>query len=104
MASEPTSKITPEVVVKVARLARLNLTEVELAQTTHQLADMLEHFRDIDKLDLADVVPMTQPHPLKNVLRLDIVAPGLDHQEVLDNAPATQDGRFRVPPSIGFDV
>lgn len=104
MASEPTSKITPEVVTKVARLARLNLTEAELAQTTHQLADMLEHFRDIDKLDLAEVVPMTQPHPLKNVLRPDVVAHGLEHQEVLDAAPASQDGRFRVPPSIGFDV
>lgn len=104
MANTPNSKITPDVVTKVARLARLNLTEAELAKTTHQLADMLEHFRDIDKLDLADVVPMTQPHPLKNVLRLDIVAPGLEHQEVLDAAPASQDGRFRVPPSIGFDV
>lgn len=104
MASEPASRITPEVVVKVARLARLNLTAAELAQTTHQLADMLEHFRDIDKLDLADVVPMTQPHPLKNVLRPDAVAHGLEHQEVLDAAPASQDGKFRVPPSIGFDV
>ena len=104
MANEPRGKITPDVVTKVARLARLNLTAAELDQTTHQLADMLEHFRDIDKLDLADVVPMTQPHPLKNVLRQDVVAHGLEHQEVLDAAPASQDGRFRVPPSIGFDV
>lgn len=104
MVSEPSIKITPEVVTKVARLARLNLTAEELARTTHQLADMLEHFRDIDKLDLADVVPMTQPHPLKNIFRPDVVVPGLNHQEVLDNAPATQDGRFRVPPTIGFDV
>ncbi len=104
MVNEPTGKITPELVTKVARLARLNLTAVELDRTTHQLADMLEHFRDIDKLDLLNVVPMTQPHPLKNVMRPDVVAPGLDRQEVLDNAPATQDDRFRVPPSIGFDV
>lgn len=104
MASERSIKITPQVVIKVARLARLNLTAEELARTTHQLADMLEHFRDIDKLDLVDVVPMTQPHPLKNIFRQDVVVAGLNHQEVLDNAPATQDGRFRVPPTIGFDV
>lgn len=104
MASERSIKITPQVVIKVARLARLNLTADELARTTHQLADMLEHFRDIDKLDLVDVVPMTQPHPLKNIFRQDVVVAGLNHQEVLDNAPATQDGRFRVPPTIGFDV
>ncbi|MHB1090903.1 MAG: Asp-tRNA(Asn)/Glu-tRNA(Gln) amidotransferase subunit GatC [Ilumatobacteraceae bacterium] len=104
MASDPSITITPEVVAKVARLARLNLTVEELDRTTHQLTDMLEHFRDIDKLDLADVTPMTQPHPLKNILRDDVIVSGLDRQEVLDNAPATQDGRFRVPPTIGFDV
>lgn len=104
MASDPSVKITPEVIAKVARLARLDLTPAELVRTTTQLAGMLEHFRDIDKLDLTNVVPMTQPHPLKNILRDDVVAPGLDRQEVLDNAPATQDGRFRVPPTIGFDV
>ena len=104
MASDSSIKITPEVVAKVARLARLDLTAEELDRTTHQLADMLEHFRDIDKLDLVGVIPMTQPHPLKNILRDDVVVPGLDHQEVLDNAPAVQDGRFRVPPTIGFDV
>lgn len=104
MASDPSSKITPEVVLKVARLARLDLTAEELARTTTQLADMLEHFRDIDKLDLADVAPMTQPHPLKNILRDDVIVPGLDRQEVLDNAPAAQDGRFRVPPTIGFNL
>lgn len=104
MASDPSIKITPEVVAKVARLARLDLTTEELARTTTQLADMLEHFRDIDKLDLANVIPMTQPHPLKNIFRDDVVVPGLNHQEVLDCAPAAQDGRFRVPPTIGFDV
>lgn len=104
MAGNPSIVITAEVVAKVARLARLDLTAEELARTTHQLSDMLEHFRDIDKLDLAAVIPMSQPHPLKNVLRADVVIPGLDHQEVLDSAPAAQDGRFRVPPTVGFDV
>lgn len=104
MASDPSLKITPEVVAKVARLARLDLTAEELVRTTTQLADMLDHFHDIDKLDLVSVAPMTQPHPLKNILRDDVIFPGLDRQEVLDNAPNTQDGRFCVPPTIGFDV
>ncbi|MFA5774653.1 MAG: prolipoprotein diacylglyceryl transferase [Ilumatobacteraceae bacterium] len=101
---ESKSKVTPDVVNKVARLARLDLSPDEVDRTTHQLSDMLEHFRDIDKLDLTDVVPMSQPHPLKNVLRSDEVVSGLDHQEVMDSAPAAEDGRFRVPPAIGFDV
>ena len=53
-------------------------------------------------LDLADVAPLAQPLPLKNVLRDDVVQPGLDRNEVLAVAPAAEDGRFRVPPTIGF--
>ena len=71
---------------------------------TSQLAGMLEHFRDIDALDLSEVEPMTQPYPLKNVMREDVEAKSLDRQEVLDHAPAAESGRFRVPPTIGFDV
>jgi len=71
---------------------------------TAQLAGMLEHFRDIDALDLASVEPMTQPYPLKNVLRKDVELQSLDRDEVLDQAPAAESGRFRVPPTIGFDI
>ncbi len=95
-------RITAADVAKVARLARLELTDEELQRTTVQLAGMLEHFADIDALDLADVEPMTQPYPLVNVFRPDIVRPGLDRDEVLAAAPAAQDGRFRVPPVVGL--
>ena len=90
--------------VHVARLARLDLTDEEIERTTAQLGDMLDHFADIDALDLDDVEPMTQPYPLVNVLRDDVVAPGLDRDEVLAAAPAAEDGRFRVPPIIGLDA
>jgi aspartyl-tRNA(Asn)/glutamyl-tRNA(Gln) amidotransferase subunit C len=64
---------------------------------------MLEHFADIDALDLSDIEPMTQPYPLSNVFREDVVVKGLDRKEVLANAPAAEDGRFRVPPIVGLD-
>jgi aspartyl-tRNA(Asn)/glutamyl-tRNA(Gln) amidotransferase subunit C len=89
-------------VAKVARLARLNLTPEELSLMTEQLSGMLEHFRDVDRLDLSSVAPMAQPLPLKNVMREDVVQPGLDRDEVLAAAPAAEDDRFRVPPTIGF--
>jgi aspartyl-tRNA(Asn)/glutamyl-tRNA(Gln) amidotransferase subunit C len=95
-------RITPEVVSKVARLARLTLSEDELERATVQLADMLEHFADIDALDLDDVEPMSQPIPLVNVMRDDVELPGLDHDEVLAAAPDSEDGRFRVPPIVGL--
>ena len=96
-------QISPEVVRKVARLARLSLSDDEVARMTSQLGGMLEHFRDVDALKLDDVAPMSQPLPLSNVLRDDVVAPGLDRAEVLASAPAAQDDRFRVPPIIGFE-
>ena len=85
-------RISPEAVAKVAKLARLSLTPDELERASHELGDMLEHFADIDALDLDDVEPMTQPYPLANVLRDDVVAPGLDRDEVLAAAPAAEDG------------
>ena len=95
-------RITTADVVHVARLARLELTPAEVELTTSQLADMLEHFADIDELQLDDVVPMTQPYPLVNVLREDVVVAGLDRDEVLAAAPDVVDGRFRVPPVVGL--
>ena len=97
-------RISTADVAKVARLARLDVTPDELERMTAQLDGMLEHFADIDALDLADVQPMTQPYPLVNVLRPDVVQPCLDRAEVLAAAPAAEDGRFRVPPIIGLDL
>jgi aspartyl-tRNA(Asn)/glutamyl-tRNA(Gln) amidotransferase subunit C len=95
-------RISAADVAKVARLARLDLSIDELELMTAQLSGMLEHFADIDALDLAATEPMTQPYPLVNVLRPDVVAPSLDRDEVLAAAPAAEDGRFRVPPIIGL--
>jgi aspartyl-tRNA(Asn)/glutamyl-tRNA(Gln) amidotransferase subunit C len=94
-------RITAADAAHVARLARLELEADELAHFTEQLAGVMEHFADIDALDLDGVEPMTQPYPLVNVLRDDVVGPCLDREEVLAEAPATEDGRFLVPPILG---
>jgi aspartyl-tRNA(Asn)/glutamyl-tRNA(Gln) amidotransferase subunit C len=96
-------RITAADVAKVARLARLDLAPADLDRITEQLGGMLEHFADIDALDLSAVEPMTQPYPLVNVLRPDVVESCLDRDEVLAEAPAAEDGRFRVPPIIGLE-
>ncbi len=96
-------RITTTDVVKVAKLARLDLTPDEIERMTAQLDGMLEHFADMDALDLSHVVAMTQPYPLRNVFREDVVLPGLDRDEVLAAAPRVEEGRFHVPPVIGLD-
>ena len=103
MSESSSERISAEVVVKVSRLARLDVTPDEVQRITTQMAGMLEHFADIDALDLSGIEPMTQPYPLSNVFREDVVVTGLDREEVLANAPAAEDGRFRVPPSVGLD-
>jgi aspartyl-tRNA(Asn)/glutamyl-tRNA(Gln) amidotransferase subunit C len=96
-------RITTADVVKVAKLARLDLDPEAIERTTAQLAGMLEHFADIDALDLDGVQPMNQPYPLTNVFREDVILVGLDREEVLASAPEAEDGRFRVPPILGLD-
>ncbi len=96
-------RITTADVVKVAKLARLDLDPATIERTTAQLAGMLEHFADIDALDLGNVQPMNQPYPLVNVFREDVIVIGLDRDEVLAAAPDAEDGRFRVPPILGLD-
>lgn len=97
-------RITTADVVKVAKLARLDLQPAEIERMTAQLDGMLEHFADMDALDLSEVEPMTQPFPLHNVFREDVVVAGLERDEVLAMAPEAEDGRFRVPPIIGIDL
>ena len=85
----------------MARLARLDLTEDELERFTGQLGAVLEHAADIAALDIADVPPTAHPLPLVNVLRDDVPVASLDREEVLAQAPAAEDGRFKVPRILG---
>lgn len=79
----------------------LSLTDDELEVFTGQLAAVLDHARDVEALDLDDVVPTHHPYPLVNVLRGDEVAVGVDPDEVLGMAPDVEDHQFKVPPALG---
>jgi aspartyl-tRNA(Asn)/glutamyl-tRNA(Gln) amidotransferase subunit C len=94
-------RISPEDVAHVARLARLELTDDELERFTGQLGAVLEHAADIAALDIADVPPTAHPLPLVNVLRADTPVPSVDRDEVLAQAPAAEEGRFKVPRILG---
>jgi aspartyl-tRNA(Asn)/glutamyl-tRNA(Gln) amidotransferase subunit C len=94
-------RITTSDVQKVAKLARLRLTDDELDRFTGQLAAVLEHAADLETLDLAGVEPMAHPVPLTNVLRADEPGDALERDEVLAAAPSAEDGQFRVPPVLG---
>ena len=94
-------RITRDDVAHVAHLARLVLTDEELDTFTGQLGDVLDHAADVEALDVGDVEPTAHPYPLENVFRADEVRPSLDRDEVLSQAPSTEDDRFSVPRILG---
>ena len=96
-----TSPLRREDVAKVAKLARLTLSEAELDMFTEQLGQVLEHAQDIEALDLTDTIPTAHPFGLVNVVRADLVRPCLPRDEVLAMAPDAEDGRFAVPRIMG---
>ena len=103
MSDASSTRISTEAVAKVAKLARLSLNPEELQLATAQLSDVLDHFADIDALELDDVEPMTHPTPIANVMREDFELDCLDRDEVLAAAPAAESGRFLVPPIVGLE-
>ncbi len=84
----------------VAWLARLELSEDEIDRFTRQLGQVLEHAEKIKSLDTREVKPTSHPIPLKNVMREDVVKPGLTQEEALSNAPRSEGGYFVVPRII----
>jgi len=95
------ARITREEVEHVARLARLALTDAEVDALTVELGAILDHAAEVSALDTADVPPTAHPLPLVNVLRPDEPRPSLPRSEVLAEAPAEEDDRFRVPRILG---
>ena len=95
------ARLTREQVAEVAALARLTVTDEELDTYTGQLASILAHADDMEALDIEGVEPTAHPFELVNVLRPDVVRPGVDRDEVLAAAPDAEDGRFRVPAILG---
>ena len=93
--------ISREEVAHLARLARLAVTEEELDTFAGQLDVILQAVAQVGEVAAADVAPTSHSVPLTNVYRDDVVAPCLTQEQALDQAPAVEDGRFRVPQILG---
>ena len=89
--------ITKQQVEHVAKLARLSLTENEVALYTEQLSNILGYIDQLNEVNTEGIEPMTQPIPTVNVMREDIVKKQFERSEVLSNAPHEEYGFFRVP-------
>jgi len=84
-------------VLHVARLARLRLTDDEVARMASELSTILDHIEKISELELEDVEPTSHVVEVENVLRADEPRESWPRERVLDLAPDAADGGFRVP-------
>jgi aspartyl-tRNA(Asn)/glutamyl-tRNA(Gln) amidotransferase subunit C len=91
------SAISRDEVAHLARLSRLAVTDAELDMFAGQLDVILQAVARVGEVTAADIPPTSHSVPLTNVLREDVVVPGLTQDEALSGAPDAQDGRFRVP-------
>lgn len=93
--------VTIKDVEHIAGLARLELTEDEKGQLTAQLNSILAYMEQLNKLDTTAVEPLSHVIELSNVFREDVVKPGLETEEALENAPARTEKFFKVPKVVG---
>lgn len=88
--------LTPEDVLHIGHLARVGLTEEDVAKFASQLSGIIEHFEALAAVPTDDVEPTAHTLPLANVMRADDVRPSLSREDVVANAPEEEEGHLRV--------
>ncbi len=96
----PMATLSRRDVVHVAHLARLGLSEDELARLEGQLNHILEQYAVLAELDTEAIPPTAQTIELENILREDEPRPGLTVDEALAGAPERTGDHFLVPGII----
>ena len=97
------SDFTREDVARIARLARLELTEAEVALMTQQLANFLAYAEQVQQVDTSGVPPTSHPFGTLGAWRDDAPQPSLPRSEALKQAPDADEraGLFKVPRVLG---
>jgi aspartyl-tRNA(Asn)/glutamyl-tRNA(Gln) amidotransferase subunit C len=89
-------KLSREEVLHIARLARVGLTEEEIARFSEQLSNILENFEILQQVDTEGIPPTSQAVELQSVMRDDAVRPSFPPEDILANAPRREADCFRV--------
>jgi aspartyl-tRNA(Asn)/glutamyl-tRNA(Gln) amidotransferase subunit C len=89
--------ITRDEVAHLARLSRLALGDDELDRLAAQLDEIISAVARVQEVAAEDIPPTSHALPLTNVFRPDEVRPCLSAEQALSQAPAAEEGRFRVP-------
>jgi aspartyl-tRNA(Asn)/glutamyl-tRNA(Gln) amidotransferase subunit C len=89
-------ELSHEEVRKIAELAKLDLTDDEVALYARQLSSILEYFRKLQELDTSKIPPTASVLPLTNVFRLDEAGATLTPEQATRNAHDSLGNQFRV--------
>lgn len=93
-------QITPDLIKYLEKLARITLTEDEEKKVGNELQDILTYIDMLNELDTDGVEAMSHYFPVTNVMREDEVQPSMSADEIVANAPESQDGCFVVPKTV----
>lgn len=94
--------LTREDVLKLARLARIDLTEDEVGEFTSEFSAILQYVEQLQSVDTDGLEPTSQVTGLTNVTRPDVVKDyGYATEDLRANVPAMQDGQIKVRRMIG---
>src|SRR5215471_14695225 len=88
---------------KVAQLARLELSDDDLARMQQQLSVILDYVAQLQELDTTGVEELAHPLPVVNVFRPDEHVPSLPVDAALQNAPKRVGDYFGVPAVFDTD-
>jgi aspartyl-tRNA(Asn)/glutamyl-tRNA(Gln) amidotransferase subunit C len=99
-APELSMSVDLNTVRRIARLARIAVSEAEIAHLQGEINAILKFVEALDAADVDNVEPMTSVIPVRLPMRDDVVADGDIAPLVLANAPVTEDGFFVVPKVI----
>lgn len=95
------NKLAREDVLKLARLARLDLSDQEVEEYSRELSEILHYVEQLQSVDIADLKPTNQVTGLVNVMRDDKTRDyGYKPEELLKNVPEVQDNQIKVKRMI----
>ena len=89
--------LEPEGILDIAHLARLRLSEDDVARYAGELSGILAFIEQMNAVDTTGVIPMAHPLDMTQPLRADVVTERDRREEYQTSAPAVRDGLYIVP-------
>lgn len=89
--------LSRDVVAKVAKLARIRLTDAEEESLAAEIGNVLSYVEQLQKVDVEGVEPLAHCLPLNNAFRADEQRPSLSADDALANAPKRAGDFYSVP-------